>query len=115
MPTVVYRKKTGEVIRITYNPKVDERKAIDRRIYDVTTIEGPIPKNARDYCVINGRFKERGKEELNLRRKVSLQRKVLELQKDFKEAKKQKLDELADQIATDITALKKQIAQLGAE
>jgi len=115
MPSAVYRKKTGEIIRVSFNKKALEKQVVDRRMYDVVEFDGALPKNIKDYTIVNGRFKERGKDELHLRQKVILQRRIFELQKDFKEAKKQKLDDVAQHIADEITAYQKQIAQLGAE
>jgi hypothetical protein len=115
MPSVVYTKKTGEILRVTYNSKSLERKTIDRRTYEVAEFDGVIPENFKDYRVLNGLLKKKAKKELNKRLIVNLQRRVLELQKDFNEAKKQKLPELADQIADDITFVKKQLAKLGAK
>lgn len=115
-PVVVYKKTSGEIVRVLFSSRVSEMQKIDRRTQGLIELEGGvIPRNIQELIVINGILKEKPKNVINASKKEEFesQRVVIEMQLEV--AKKRNLKEAAKRYSGLIREINKQIVDLGVD
>lgn len=115
-PVIIYKKKTGEVVRGVLSSKVEEVQKVDRRSFDVIELgAGHLPQNIQDYIVLNGVLKKKSKKMLAERQKLLLEQQLVALNTQLEIAIKNELESAKDDLENRIRSVRKQIKALGVD
>ena len=115
-PVIIYRKKTGEVVRGIFSSKIEEIQKIDRRSLDVVELEsGSLPTDINNYVVINGVFKKKPQKIIDSDQKRFLEYQLVALNTQLATANKNNLEEAKSALRNRIKGIKNQIKDLGVD
>ena len=111
---VIYKKKSGEIVRALFSSKLDEMQRVDRRTLDLIEVEADsIPRDLSNFVVSNGILKQKSTKILNIERKSQLEKYLVTLNMQLETATANKLEEACKSLKTQIATLKKRIQDLG--
>lgn len=115
-PVIVFKKKTGELVKALYSTKIDELQKTDRRSFDVIELEaGDLPQNIREYLIVNGILKKKPVKILNAEKKAELESRLVILIMQLKVAKESKLEGAIKLFSEAMCEIEYKIKELGAE
>jgi len=113
-PIVVYRKKTGEVLSVSFSNRDDELGKIDQRLYAILELDdATLPCPIQDYVVKKNNLKKKPKKQLKINKKKQLEHFLVSLKIKAEMAEKNNLKEAFKELNEQINLLEKQIKDLG--